>query len=170
MRTALIIPVSILLACTVAQGRASAQPAPAAGTVVSAKELTREQFQALSPDALIDFGNQRITKSEFLDRNMKAAEEAAKRLTELKRRSLADFEARRKEVLDRDNAALAEGNRKVQAEIARLVAADAAAHGPNWEARRKQAADLLDQAARATPTERSALEKKAADLIAPAGR
>jgi acyl-CoA reductase-like NAD-dependent aldehyde dehydrogenase len=42
-----------------------------------------------------------------------------------------------------------------------------AAHGPNWEARKKQAADLFEKAAKATPTERSELLKQAADLLAP---
>jgi len=58
----------------------------------------------------------------------------------------------------------------VRSEIARRVAADAAADGPNWEARKQQAAELLHRAARASPAERSALEKQAADLLAPSGQ
>jgi acyl-CoA reductase-like NAD-dependent aldehyde dehydrogenase len=45
-----------------------------------------------------------------------------------------------------------------------------AAHGPNWEARKKQAADLFEKAAKATPTERFDLLKRAADLLAPAAK
>jgi flagellar basal body-associated protein FliL len=171
MRAALIVSVSVLLALSAAPRAANAQqPAPAAGPTVSAKALTRAQFLALSPDTVIDFGNERLTKREFQDRNSKAAEEAVKKLPELRQRALDAFEARRKELLDRENAALDEGNEKVRSEIARRVAADAAAQGPNWEARKQQAAELLHRAARASPAERSALEKQAADLLAPSGQ
>jgi hypothetical protein len=50
------------------------------------------------------------------------------------------------------------------------VAADAAAHGPKSEACKKQAADLLDQAEKASPPERSEIEKMAADLLAPSAK
>lgn len=82
----------------------------------------------------------------------------------------ANFEARQKAFLDGESAKLEEANKKVADEVARLVAADAAAHGPNWEVRKKQAADLLKQAESATPTERPALEKQAADLLALTGK
>jgi hypothetical protein len=168
MRAALIVLISAILACALLP-EASAQQ-PTADQVVSAKELTREQFKALPASQLIDFGNERITKGEFLDRIKKAIAKANKNLPELKQRLLATFAARHKEVVDRENAVLAEGNKKVQVEIARLVAADADTHGPNWEARRRQAVDILEQAERTTPEERSTLEKKAADLLAPTGK
>ncbi len=136
-------------------------------SAISAKELTREQFQALAPDAVIEINGERITKSAFQERNAEGLEEAAKQLQDIRAQSLAAFEARRKALLDKQAAVLAEANKKVETEVAKLVAADAAHHGPNWEARKKQAADLLDQAAKAAPAERSALEKRAADLLAP---
>jgi hypothetical protein len=55
---------------------------------------------------------------------------------------------------------LEEANKKVDAEVARLMAADAAAHGPNWEARKSEAAALLKEAATAPFNQRSQLEKK----------
>jgi hypothetical protein len=79
----------------------------------------------------------------------------------------AVFEARRNAALDQRKAVIAETNKKVEAEIAKLVAADAVKHGPNWEARKKQAADLFEKATKATPTERSDLLKQAADLLSP---
>jgi hypothetical protein len=88
----------------------------------------------------------------------------------LRARSLAEFEAQREALIDKRKAALAEANKKVEDEVNRLVAADAAAHGPNWEARKKQAAELLHQAESAAPTERSTLEKQGADLLAPSAR
>jgi hypothetical protein len=150
---------------------ATAEEKPAnVAAAVSAKDLTREQFQALPADAVIEINGERITKSEFQTRNTKAVEEAVKQLQDNQARGQSAFEARRKALLDKRAATLAEANKKVEAEIAKLVAADAAAHGPNWEARKKQAAALLEQAAKATPTERSKLEKQAADLLAPVAK
>jgi colicin import membrane protein len=164
-------PVTVALFCgsLFAAGAAeekSANPAPA----IAAKDLTREQFQALPPEAAIEINGERIAKSTFQARNRKAVEEAVKRLPELRARERAESEARRKALLDKRGAALAEANKKAEAEIAKLVAADATKHGPNWEARKKQAADLLERAANASPIERSELEKQAEDLVAPSAK
>jgi hypothetical protein len=150
---------------------ANAQEKPAtAAAPISAKDLTPEQFKALAPDAVIEINGERITKSAFEARNAKALEEAAKNMQDLRARSLAEFEARRKVLIDKQKAAQAEANQKFEAEVNRLVAADTAAHGPNWEARKKQAAELLHRAESAAPIERSTLEKQAADLLAPSAR
>ena len=169
MRTALIIPIAaMVLACNFPPGASAQQPA--ADHVVAAKDLTRDQFKALPPSQMIDFGNERITKGEYLDRIKQAIAKVQKNLPQLRQKLLAAVAARHKEVTDRENADLTAANTKVQAEIARLSAADAQAHGPNWDSRRQQAAAILDQAQRATPEERSTLEKQAADLLAPAGK
>lgn len=168
MRTALIIPVAAMLACGFLPGATAQQSA--ADHVVSAKDLTRDQFKALPAGQVIDFGNERITKGEYLDRIKQAIAGVQKNLPQLKQRLLSAVAARHKQVTDSENAELKAANSKVQAEIARLSAADAQAHGANWDSRRQQAADVLDQAQRATPEERSALEKQAADLLAPAGK
>ena len=160
----LIVAVAAGLAST-APVIAIAEEKPTAPAAVSAKDLTREQFQALPPKAVIEINGESITKSAFQARNIKAVEEAAKRLPELRARARAQSDARRKVFLDKRAAELAEANKKAEAEIARLVAADAAAHGPNWAARKKQAADLLEQAAKASPLERSELEKQADELL-----
>ena len=160
----LIVAVAAGLAST-ASVIAIAEEKPTAPAAVSAKDLTREQFQALPPDAVIEINGESITKSAFQARNIKAVEEAAKRLPELRARARAQSDARRKVFLDKRAAELAEANKKAEAEIARLVAADAAKHGPNWAARKKQAAELLEQAAKASPIERSELEKQADELL-----
>ncbi len=165
---ALIVPIFAIMSCAFLPDASAQQPAP--GQIIFAKDLTREQFKALPSSQVIDFGNERITKGEFLDRIKTAIADANKKLPELKQHLLAAFAARHKEVVDRENTALADGNSKVQAEIARLVAADADGHGPNWDARRQQAADILERAKRATPEERSTLEKQAADLLAPTAK
>jgi hypothetical protein len=170
MRWKMIVPITAALVCgSLLAAHAQEKPANAAAAI-SAKDLTREQFQALAPDAVIEINGERITKSELQARNVKAVEEAAKQVQELRARSLAEFEARRRAFIDKRKAALAEANKKFEAEVSRLVAADAAAHGPNWEARKKQAAELLDRAEHADPTERSTLEKQAADLLAPSAK
>lgn len=162
----LIVAVAAGLAST-APVIAIAEEKPTAPAAASAKDLTHEQFQALPPDAVIEINGENITKSAFHARNVKAVEEAAKRLPELRARTRAQSDARRKAFLDKRAAELAEANKKVEAEVAKLVAADAAKHGPNWEARKKQAADLLERAAKASPLERSELEKQADNLLAP---
>ena len=139
-------------------------------SAISAKDLTREQFLALAPDAVIEINGERITKSAFQERNAKGLEEAARQLQDIRARAQVAFNAWRKALLDQRKAAIAEANKKAEAEVAKLVAADAAKHGPNWEARKKQAADLFERAAKATPTERSDLLKQAADLLAPAAK
>jgi colicin import membrane protein len=162
----LTAPIAATLICG-APVVATAQEKPTnAAAAVAAKDLTREQFQALPPDAVIEINGERMTKGAFQARNIKAIEEA-KRLPQLRERARAESQARRKALLDKRAAALAKANKKVEAEVNRLVSADAAAHGPDWEARKKRAADLLDEAAKASPIERSALEKQAADLLAP---
>jgi hypothetical protein len=166
----LVAPIAAALVCG-APVVATAQEKPAnAAAVVAAKDLTREQFRELAADAVIEINGERITKSAFQARAMKAVEEAAKRLPALRARAKTESEARRKALLNKRAAALAEANKKVEAEVSRLVSADAAAHGPDWEVRKKRVADLLDQAAKASPTERSALEKQADDLLARAAK
>jgi hypothetical protein len=127
----LIVAVAAGLAST-APVIAIAEEKPTAPAAVSAKDLTREQFHALPPDAVIEINGESITKSAFQARNIKAVEEVAKRLPELRARARAQSDARRKVFLDKRAAELAEANKKAEAEIARLVAADAAKHGPNW--------------------------------------
>ena len=170
MRWKTIVPVAAVLACSVPGLATAREKAADAVSAIPAKELTREQFQALAPDAVIEINGEHITKSEFQARNVRGLHEAAKQLQDLRARLQAAFEARRRALLDKREAEIAEANKKAEAEVAKLVAADAAEHGPNWEARKKQAADLFEKAARATPTERSALLKRAADLLAPAAK
>jgi hypothetical protein len=166
MRLSAIIGISTIALVWCCPVAAPAQESP---SVVSAKTLTREKFDALPPDALIELSNgERITKQDFVARTTKALEEATKILQEKQSRAGAEFEQRRKKFYDDQNAALAEANKKVEEEVNRLVAADNAAHGPNWATRKKQAAELLHQAKKTLlPSEQLQLEKQAADLLAP---
>jgi hypothetical protein len=119
-----IITIALVWCCPVA---APAQQNP---SVFSAKTLTREKFEALPPDAVIELPNgEHITKQDFVARTTKAFEEAKKNLEEWESRAQAEFEQRRKKFYDDQNAALAEANKKVEAEVNRLVEADNAAHG-----------------------------------------
>jgi hypothetical protein len=138
--------------------------------VIAAGALTGDQFKALSPDAVIEIDGKRMTKRDFIESRTKALEQAIQKMKAMRAAAANEFETRHKAFLDAEQAKLKAANKKVDDEVARLVAADAAAHGLNWEARKKQAADLLQQAKSATPTERSTLEKQAADLLAPAAK
>ena len=142
-----------------AQGSAADMPVPSPSTI------TPQQFQALSPDAMIEVDGQRMSKRDFIASRLAAIREERAKMAEARAQAEASFERRRKAFLDQQNAELAQANQKVQAEIDRLRSADAAAHGPNWDARRKQAGDLLAQAAKTLPAERARLEKQASDLL-----
>ena len=61
---------------------------------------------------MIEINGESITKSAFQARNMKAVEEAAKRLPELRARARAQSDARRKALLDKRAAELAKANKK----------------------------------------------------------
>jgi hypothetical protein len=166
MRLSAIIGISTIALVWCCPVAAPAQESP---SVVSAKTLTREKFEALAPDALIELSNgERITKRDFLAQTTKALEEVPKKLQENRLRAQAEFAQRRKKFLDDQDAALAEANKKVEAEVNRLVAADNAAHGSDWATRKKQAAELLDKAKKTLlPSEQLQLEKQAADLLTP---
>jgi hypothetical protein len=165
MRWVLIVSVAIMLLGSMAI-TAKPQERPATAPI-PAQSLSREQFIALPSDAVIEINGQRISKGEFLERNQKAVEEAAKKAAELRVRAENEFKAYRKSRLDQNKAALEEANKKVQAEVDRLVAADAAAHGSDWEARKKQAIELLNKASQASSAERAELAKQAIELLRP---
>jgi hypothetical protein len=163
----LIVPLTVALLCSWPLAVRAQEKSAQAAAPIPAHTLTREQFISLPSSAVIESDNERITKGEFLARRKQELERATKAM---KKRPRPDFETLRKALLDREKAKLVEANRKVEAEVARLKAADARAHGPNWEARKKQALELLVRAARARPTESSELRKQAADLLAPAAK
>jgi hypothetical protein len=126
----------------------------------SVTSMTRAQFEALAPEASIDINGTKMTKREFQARNQKAAEEAARMIAETKSRAKEQFDALVQRKLADDKAALAAGNREVAAEIQRLKQGATAATSSEADARRKKAAELLEQARK--------LEQEAAALMAPA--
>jgi hypothetical protein len=67
-------------------------------------------------------------------------------------RPAAEFAAQRQTFLHGEKANLDAANQQVAAEMERLRSADAALHGPNWGARRLEAAALLKQAEAADTT------------------
>ncbi|HEX4552566.1 MAG TPA: hypothetical protein VH249_01165 [Xanthobacteraceae bacterium] len=168
IKLAVAVVMVAMLACVrpdpaSAQGTTAGQ-APAAPPAT----LTREQFEALAPTAIIEIDGKSISKQEFLTRRARELERAIEQADAMRSTSDAERETRRKAFIDGEKAKLAAANKAVQAEVDRLRSADAAAHGPDWDARRRQAAALLDDAAAADVLQRSRLEKQAADLLAPA--
>ncbi len=127
---------------------------------VPAEKLTKEQFMALPPETVINFKGERMTKADFLKRRLVQSEQAQKRVEEMKAKAQKEAEARRAAFLQEEQSKLEGANKKVQAEIDRLVAANNASHGADWQERKRQAAKLLDEA--------SKLEQKADELLAPA--
>jgi hypothetical protein len=128
-----IVPIAAALACY-APALAIAQEKPSNdASAITAQGLTREQFQALPPNALIEINGEHITKSEFQGRTIEGLQKPAKQLQDIRARGLTAFEARRNAVMGKREATLAEANKKVEAEIAKLVAVDAAEHGAKWD-------------------------------------
>src|SRR5215831_18345343 len=100
MRWSAIIGISTIALVWCCPVTAPAQQNPS----VSAKTLTREKFEALPPDALIELSNgERITKQDFVIRTTKALEEVNKKLQERQLRAEAEFEQRRKKFYDDQN-------------------------------------------------------------------
>jgi hypothetical protein len=65
-----IVPIAAALACY-APALAIAQEKPSNdASAITAQGLTREQFQALPPNALIEINGEHITKSEFQGRTI----------------------------------------------------------------------------------------------------
>ncbi|ARN82731.1 hypothetical protein [Methylocystis bryophila] len=135
---------------------------------LSAEKMSKEQFIALPPTAVIDFKGAQMTKAEFQARRAQAFGLAAKEAQNRKAEARARFEAARASFRKDEADRLKAANQKAQAEIDRLVAADNASHGANWSERKRQAAELLSEAATAPPERRSQLEKSAGELLAPA--
>jgi hypothetical protein len=102
--------------------------AGSASSAVSVTGMTRQTFEALAPDTTIEVDGERITKREFIDRRQKAIKESAQKMQERNVRAETEFAAHRKAFLDSEKVKLEEDNKKVQAEVARLVAENAAAH------------------------------------------
>src|SRR5208283_4884073 len=126
MKWEIVVPVATaLIVGSAAIGSAEQKDGPS--SVVGARSLTREQFQALPLEAVIDIDGKRMTKRQFIEHRTRALEQALHAMPEKRARLESEFNARREAFLASENAKVREANRKVEAEIARLVAADAAA-------------------------------------------
>jgi hypothetical protein len=123
-----VVLVATVLACGWAALASAEDKAGSASSVVSITGMTRQTFEALAPDAMIEVYGERMTKREFIVHQQNAIKERAQRLEESRARATTKFEANRKAFLDREKAKLEEDNKRVQAEVARLGAANAAAH------------------------------------------
>lgn len=165
VRTSIVLIGAILLCIWPLRANAE-ETTSNASKVVTVTTMTPEQFKALAPDTVLDIGGKRITKQDLLAAQQEAYDADVKRARDARARAEAEFATHRKAFFDAQAAKLKENNQKMQAEIDRLVAADNAAHGPDWQERKKQAADLLQQASKASSAdEREQLEKRAAALV-----
>lgn len=163
-RTSIVLIVGAVLCNRVLP--TSAEETRNAPPALSITTPTPQQFEALPLDAVLEINGERVTKREFLARRQRAYDATIKSVQEARARAEAEFVAHRRIFFDAQEAKLRENNQKVQAEIDRLIAADNAAHGPGWQTRKRQAADLLQQAAKeSSPHDREQLEKRAADLL-----
>ncbi len=135
------------------------------GQVFAAKQLTKEQFSALPPEAVIDFDGRRMTKGAFLRERAMEAQRARQEARLAAVNAQHEFERRRAAFLASEQAKLDAANREVQREVGRQIAAENSGHGANWQARKRQAAVLLAEAVNSPSEWRLALEKRAARLL-----
>jgi len=94
----MVVPVAAALVFGCAAG-ASAEDKASPSSVVPGSALTRDQFKALSPDAMIEVDGERMTKREFFERRTKALEKALSNLQEIRAKAEAELEARREAFL-----------------------------------------------------------------------
>jgi hypothetical protein len=128
--------------------------------------VTKDQFEALGPDAMIEANGQRLTKQLFLQQNAAAAAAMAKRIPELKAEAKARFEARRKACLDAQQAKLDDARKKTLA-LANLFLDQAKAGRPaNYDDLFQQGIALLHRAeANPPPSEAAEIEKQERELL-----
>jgi hypothetical protein len=130
--------------------------------------VTKEQFEQLSPDAMIDVNGQRLTKRLFLQQNAAATDRVTKRITELQAEAQARFEARRKAFLDAEQAKLDESQKKTMA-VAKVLFDQLKARRPaNYDDLVKQGIALRQRAqANPPPNEADAadIEKQGRELL-----
>lgn len=159
-----LIFVTSLACCWTVLAAAKEKPSKSA-PAVSITGIAPEAFDKLPGNATILVNGKQMTKAAFV-----AQRESAFKQTEQKARAaasngMAAFQKRREAFLAGQAAKLKEANAKTQAETDKELAAVTAAQGDGWEANKKQALDLLEQAAKASGPEQEKLATQALGLL-----
>jgi hypothetical protein len=163
MRMSRKLPILLLAAAFV--GLVATAQAEDTGNSALPTSNLKEQFEALSLDAAIVVRGEKLTKREFLTRNTNAAAAMKKKIEDAQAQAKAQFEAKRKALLDSEQAKLDDANKKARAAAKKLLAEATAGHTPDYSARIQQATALLERAKTAQPEEAAQIESQAKELL-----
>jgi len=163
--------VSILLIAVAGLGLVSssvtaqaADNAPSSNALPSPTTTTKEQFEALGPNDMIEVNGQRMTKQQFWTQVEGAEAVVIKRILATRAQAKAQFEAKRKAFLDAQQVKLDDAKKNAQAAAKPLLNQATAGRPANFDATVAQGEALLDNAA-ATHNEGPEIEQQAAALM-----
>lgn len=153
----LLTPGILIAGLTFARAERGTAPTP---QVVSGERLTKQQFEALPDNALIEFKGQRATKASIRAREAQNRA-TAERMNALARQTRAEFEQRRIQFGQQRKAKLEADRAKAMAEFARLNQANSR----QIKAIEVEAAQLQERSKRASTAEKARIEERAYQLL-----
>ena len=127
--------------------------------VVSGDRLTRQQFDALSDSALIEFKGRRMTKASIRVKEAQSRD-SAKTVQALAQQSRAEFQQRLVQYEQERKAKHETDKAKATGEYARL----SQANSQRLKAIEAEAAQLQERSKRASPAEEGQIEQRAEQL------
>jgi hypothetical protein len=142
-----------------AQAQANGNALPSPGTI------TKEQFEALRPNDMIEVNSQRMTKQQFQMQVESAAAATIKKIQDARAQAKTRFEAKRKAFLDGEQTKLNDASTKAQDAAKPLVDQATAGRPANFDASVAQAVALLKRAATASPSDAPEIESQASALL-----
>ncbi len=157
----LLLALAVLAPSAIAQ----AEDKPSSTAPPSPSTITKEQFETLGPNDIIEVNGQRMTKQQFLTQVETAAAAALKKGQDAQAQAKTRFEAKRKAFLDGEQAKLNDAKAKAQAAAKPLLDQATARRPANYDASVAQAIALLKRAATASPSDASEIESQASALL-----
>jgi hypothetical protein len=161
-KVAVLLPAAAVIGLL---AEAKAEDGASGSSALPINNMTKEQFEALSPNATIVVRGESLTKQEFLARNSSAADAMNKKAEDARAQAKARFEAKRKAFLDGEQAKLDDANKQVETAAKKLLDQATAGRPPDYDSRIQQGAVLLERAKTARPDEAAEIESQASDLL-----
>jgi hypothetical protein len=137
------------------------QPSVPSATTHKAEQLTKQQFDALADSAVIDVKGQQTTKAKIVAK-LTSAKGAKARADEAARQVQAKFATERDQFAQQQQAKIKAGNANVAAPVASAPGTTSASQR---QALHDEATQLLNRSKSASPAERAAIDKRAAELL-----
>jgi len=160
---------NIVLSAVIVLGLGLLPPAGAGEAPARSERLTKQQFDALPNNAMIEFKGKRIPKADIQARAAKRKEAMAK-VPAAASKAREKFDQRRTEFEKKQQEKITADNQKVKAEFAKL--GKDAGSGP--DARRasieNEASELSARYKTASATEKAQIDRRANELLRELGR